>query len=150
MTTKTADKNKKESEAINMRMPRLKQRHGNMSIEASVFLLVVMAVLSLIMSIFPVFNRASTQNAIAHDLVRFIELRGTVDSDVYAEFERLKKASGIDCSLSITADNPSKIQFGDEFTVTLTSKAKIGMGGIISVPVRISSVASGRSERYWK
>ena len=131
-------------------MKKIRCRSGALTIQTSVFILVVMATLSLVLSVFPVFNRASVQNAVAHDLVRFIELRGAFDNKAKEEFERLKAVSGIDCSLTVTADNPNKIQFGKEFTVTIKSTARIGLGGILSVPITITSTVTGRSEKYWK
>ena len=131
-------------------MRRAKYRRGALSIQTAVFFMVVAAAVSLIISVFAVYSKASAQNAAAHDIVRFIELRGAADDTVYKEFARLKTASGLDCTMTVSANNAAKIQFGDEFTVTLISKAKIGLGGVISAPVTLRSVAMGRSEKYWK
>lgn len=70
----------------------------------------------------------------------------------YTELDRLAGVAGVTVtSREITGTvYGTKIQFGSEFTVHLTTTDNIGVGGMLSVPVQLETRVTGRSERYWK
>lgn len=116
-------------------------------------MLFVMMLLVLFISVLGVINTSQKLHSVAAELTRYVELRGSVDSEVYIELDRLAGIAGVTVeSKSITGSfsSGSKLQFGTEFTVTLTTTDRFGIGGILSVPVPLETTVSGRSERYWK
>lgn len=92
-------------------------------------------------------------HSVAAELSRYIEIRGMVDSAVYTELDRLAGVARVTIetkSITGTYSGGSKLQFGADFTVNLTTTEHIGVGGILNVPVRLETHVTGRSERYWK
>ena len=116
-------------------------------------MLFVMMMLVLFISVLGVSNTSQKLHSVAAELTRYVELRGSVDNEVYIELDRLAGIAGVTVeSKSITGSfsSGSKLQLGAEFTVTLTTTDRFGIGGILSVPVPLKSTVSGWSERYWK
>lgn len=116
-------------------------------------MLFVMMLLVLFISVLGVINTSQKLHSVAAELTRYVELRGSVDSEVYIELDRLANIAGVTVeSRNITGSfsSGSKLQLGADFTVTLTTTDHFGIGGILSVPVPLKSTVSGRSERYWK
>lgn len=132
---------------------KLRGREGEFTINGSLILILIMALLVLFLSVFGVANNAMKLHSVAAELARYIEIRGRTDRQVYTELDRLAGAAGVIIeSYSIDADafSGSQIQFGTDFTVTLNTTGRIGLGGVLSVPVPLTSTVTGRSERYWK
>lgn len=132
------------------------QTTGDFTINNAFILLFVMMMIVLGISVFGVVNTSMKLHSVAADLARYIEIRGYVDPPVYAELDRLANVAGVTVETRnitgtfIAASGGAKLQFGAEFTVTLTTTARFGIGGVLSVPVQLTTKASGRSERYWK
>ena len=132
---------------------KLFQNTGTFAIDSVFIFLFVMMLLVLFTSVLGVINTHQKLNSVAAELTRYVELRGSVDSDVYTELDRLAGIAGVTVeSRNITGSfSPgSKLQLGADFTVTLTTTDHFGIGGILSVPVPLTTTVSGRSERYWK
>lgn len=116
-------------------------------------LLLSSIILVLSISVIGTINSTARLHSVADQLARYISIRGVVDSSVTQEQERLISNSGLDCTVSVSADyigGTKQIQFGDPFTVTVEYQARFGIGGIVSIPVTLNSRAEGRSEIYWK
>lgn len=132
----------------------LRCKSGGFAVESSLAIIVFVMFLAFFLSFFPVVTRISVQNSMANELARYTEIRGAVDSSVTAEFERLKQTSTItDAELYWDVDfieGTNKIALQEPFTITIHSKAKIGVGTVFAIPVTVKSKASGRSENYWK
>lgn len=132
---------------------KLRQSTGSFAIDGSIIFLFVMMLLVLFISALGVINTSQKLHSVAAELTRYVELRGSVDNEVYIELDRLAGIAGVTVeSKSITGSfsGESKLQLGAEFTVTLTTTDRFGIGGILSLPVPLKSTVSGRSERYWK
>lgn len=132
---------------------KLRQSTGTFTIDGAFILMFVMMVLVLFISVMGVMNTSQKLHSVAAELTRYVELRGRVDSEVYVELDRLANIAGVTVeSKSITGSfsSGSKLQLGADFTVTLTTTSRFGIGGILSVPVPLTTTVSGRSERYWK
>lgn len=132
---------------------KIRQTTGNFTINNAFILLFVMLLLVLFISVLGVINTSQKLHSVAAELTRYVELRGSVDSEVYIELDRLANIAGVTVeSKNITGSfsDESKLQLGAEFTVTLTTTDRFGIGGILSVPVPLKTTVSGRSERYWK
>lgn len=132
---------------------KLEELHGDFTINGALVIFLVVALLIVTISTIGVANQGMRVHNIAAELSRYIELRGRIDNAVYTELARLEQTTGIDVECSIDAQyipGTAKVQFGDVFTVTLSCTGKIGLGGIVSIPVPLRSVVSGRSEQYWQ
>lgn len=108
--------------------------------------------LSLFLSALGTMNDGMKLHSVAADLARYIEIRGQVDTAVYTEMSRLANVAGvtIDHYTIDTYTGGNKIQFGASFTVTLEHTSRLGIGGMLSLPMHLKSSVSGRGERYWK
>lgn len=132
---------------------KLRQKDGEFTIKGSFMLLLVMALMVLFISVFGVVNNAMKLHSVAAELARYIEIRGRTDNQVYTELDRLAGVAGITIesrSIDATYFSGSQIQFGTDFTVTLNTTGRFGLGGVLSVPVPLTSTVTGRSEQYWK
>lgn len=132
---------------------KLRQTRGEFTINGAFILLLVMALLVLFISVLGTVNDAMKLHSVTADLVRYIEIRGRVDAEVYTEMSRLANVAGVtieDYSIDANYFSGNKIQFGDSFSVTLETTGYFGIGGVLSVPVPFSSTVTGRSEQYWK
>lgn len=131
---------------------KLRECQGDFTVNGVLLLLLVIALLLVSISVLAVANQAIRLHSMTAQLVRFVEIRGQTDSAVYTELERLKQATGMDVTCEISANQiagTSKIQFGESFTVKLSCDAKLGLGGIVSVPIELNSKVTGRGEQYW-
>ncbi len=132
--------------------PEQKSR-GDFTLKGAFMLLLVMALLVLFITALGVANDAMKLHSVAAELVRYIEIRGQVDDRARAELTRLAAATGITverCDINATYISGTKLQFGASFDVTLATTSNFGIGGVLSVPVPLTSTVSGRSEQYWK
>lgn len=126
---------------------------GQFTLNGAITFLFVMFLLALFISAFSVINTAFKLHSVAADLSRYVEIRGMVDSAVYTELDRLANVVGVTIeSHSITGafSGGSKLQFGTDFTIMLTTTDRLGVGGVLSLPVPLETHVTGRSERYWK
>jgi hypothetical protein len=136
-------------------MKKLKEQRGEFLLDGSLRILLTCCLLALFLSVLGVLFQANKLATMADDVARYIEISGQVNhSDVNTELQRLRQSSGlrtvdIHVDANYTAGG-SCIQFGDPFTVTLTYEGKLGVGGIVSLPIPLCSSVTGRSERYWK
>lgn len=134
----------------------LRSKRGEFVVDRSFSVLLGAIGLVLAISIFSVVFQANKLDTVAADLTRQIEIAGQVNySTINAQLDALCAAAGLEnVTLSVDATyvdaGARKIQFGDSFTVTISSTAELGVGGIITVPIPLSSSVVGRSEKYWK
>lgn len=136
-------------------MKKLKERRGEFLLDSALRILLTCCLLALFLSVLGVLFQANKLATMADDMARYIEISGQAShSDVNTELQRLRKSSGLETAeVEVDANctaGGSHIQFGDPFTVTLTYQGKLGVGGIVSLPVPLHSSVTGRSERYWK
>lgn len=129
---------------------KMKDRRGLATyIELAILLLVCMMLLALSVSFFQIYAKHNLVNSMAHELARRVEVTGEVGSSTYAEFERLKLASGYrDATVSFS--HSGRIPLEEPFTVVVMVPQKFGIGGIQIIPMTVKAVATGRSEVYWK
>lgn len=134
-------------------LKKLKEHSGDFVLEGAWKLLLACALIALFISVLGLAFQSNKLAAIADDMARSIEISGQVDSSADAKLEELKVSSGLDVTMDIDANysaGGNRIQFGDSFIVTISYTGKLGIGGILSFPVHLSSSVVGRSERYWK
>lgn len=128
----------------------LKNKDGSsVYIELTVLFLVCMMLLSLSISFLNVYAKHNLVNTMAHELARYVEIKGQIDNSTYAEFNRLKTASGFG-NATVNFDRSGKLSLEESFTVTVSVRERFGIGSVQVIPVTVKAVATGRSEVYWK
>lgn len=128
----------------------MKDTRGEFTVEGAIKLLIGSAALVLCISIFACIFQANKLSLMAADVARSIEIAGCYDrTAVDTQVERLAAASGLN-GVTCTVEPTGQIQFGDEFTVTLSYTGSFGIGGLLSIPVPFREKVIGRSEKYWK
>lgn len=135
-------------------LQKLKEQQGEFLLTGAIRLLIGCAALAFGISIFTVMFQANKLTVMANDVTRHIEILGQTGPTVDQTFAELKEASNLDgASVAVDASfsaGGNRIQFGDPFTVTVSYTGKIGIGGMLSLPVPLRSSVVGRSEQYWK
>ena len=134
---------------------KLKEQRGEFLLDRAFGMLIGAILLVLAISVFSVAFQSNKLTTMASDLARYIEVQGQVnETQVNTELQRLSIAANLE-NVNVTIDasyigSSNRLQFGSSFTVTLSYTSKIGVGGIVSLPVPLHSSVVGRSERYWK
>lgn len=134
-------------------------KRGEVYIETVISVFIILMVLVLVMTIFPLFTVKYNLDMMANEISRFIAVSGSTDSFNITELESDYGIILDDWSVEIdagartapSADGGQKIQLADGYTVTVVTHRTVGLGGVLSaVDIPITSVAKGRSEVYWK
>lgn len=127
----------------------LRSQRGEGYVDVAVLVLCVMLVLAVAISVMPVFITKNKLDTYASELCREAEIAGRIGTETTLRAQVLTEQTGL--TPSITWSKTGRIQLNEEFTVTLTSQADIGLfGGFGSFPVTLKAEASGKSEVYWK
>lgn len=127
----------------------LRSRNGEGYIDVAVLVLCVMLVIAVAVSVLPVFVTKNKLDTYATELCREAEIAGRVGSETTLRGQVLTEKTGL--TPNISWSKTGRIQLNEEFTVTLTTQADIGLfGGFGSFPVTLRAEASGKSEVYWK
>lgn len=127
----------------------LRSQRGEGYVDVAVLVLCVMLVLAVAVSVLPVFVTKSKLDNYATELCREAEIVGRIGTETTLRAQVLTEQTGL--TPSITWSKTGKIQLNEEFTVTLTTQADIGLfGGFGHFPITLKAVASGKSEVYWK
>ena len=127
----------------------LKSRRGEGYIDTAVLVLCVMLVLAVAISVLPVFVTKNKLDTYVTELCREAEIVGRVGTETTLRAQVLTEKTGIDPD--ILWSKTGKIQLNEDFTVTVTTQADLGLfGGFGSFPVTLKAQASGKSEVYWK
>ena len=127
----------------------LKNKRGEGYIDVVVLVLCAMLVIALAVRVFPVYIAKNQLDSFAAELCREAEIAGRVGTETNLRAQVLREKTGLDPV--ITWSRTGQIQLNQEFTVTLTMQADIGLfGGFSSFPITLKAQASGKSEVYWK
>lgn len=127
----------------------LRSQRGEGYVDVAVLVLCVMLVLAVAISVMPVFITKNKLDTYASELCREAEIAGRVGTETTLRAQVLTEQTGL--TPSITWSKTGRIQLNEEFTVTLTTQADIGLfGGFGCFPVTLKAQASGKSEVYWK
>jgi hypothetical protein len=127
----------------------LRSQRGEGYVDVAVLVLCVMLVLAVAISVMPVFITKNKLDTYASELCREAEIAGRVGTETTLRAQVLTEQTGL--TPSITWSKTGRIQLNEEFTVTLTTQADIGLfGGFGSFPVTLKAQASGKSEVYYK
>ncbi|WP_368488025.1 DUF4320 family protein [Clostridium sp. BJN0013] len=127
----------------------LRSRRGEGYIDTAVLVLCVMMVIAVAVSVLPVFVTKNQLDTYASELCREAEIAGRVGSETTLRAQVLTEETGL--APDISWSKTGRLQLNEEFTVTVSTKADIGVfGGFGSFPVTLKAQASGKSEVYWK
>lgn len=126
----------------------LRSKRGEGYIDVCIIVLVVIMILALFTAAAPVMTAKMQLDNFADELVREAEISGRIGAETTSRARVLSEKTGL--SPKIEWSRSGKIPLNQEFTVTLTVTLDIGFGGFGSLPVTLTSKASGKSEVYWK
>lgn len=127
----------------------LRSKRGEGYIDVAVLVLCVMLVIAVAVSVLPVFVTKNKLDTYASELCREAEITGCIGSETTLRAQVLTEETGL--SPSISWSKTGRLQLNQEFTVTVTTQADIGLfGGFGSFPLTLKAEASGKSEVYWK
>lgn len=127
----------------------LKNKRGEGYIDVAVLVLCVMLVIAMAVSVLPVFVNKNKLDTYATELCREAEIAGRVGSETTLRAQVLTEKTGLNPSISWS--KTGNIQLNEEFTVTVTTQADLGLfGGFGSFPITLRAQASGKSEVYHK
>ncbi|BAL01471.1 hypothetical protein OBV_42720 [Oscillibacter valericigenes Sjm18-20] len=127
----------------------LRSQRGEGYVDTAVLVLCVMLVIAVAVSVLPVFVTKNKLDTYASELCREAEIAGRVETETNRRTQVLTEQTGLDPDISWSKSG--RIQLNEEFTVTATLQADIGLfGGFGSFPVTLEAQASGKSEVYWK
>lgn len=127
----------------------LKSNRGEGYIDVVVLVLAVAMVLSLALSVLPVFVQKQQLDTYATELVREAEIYGRVGTETTNRATILSERLGI--QPDVQWSKSGNIQLNDEITVTVTLETDIGLFGRIgSFPITLTAKATGKSEVYWR
>ena len=127
----------------------LRSKCGEGYIDVAVLVLCVILVIALAVSVLPVFVTKNKLDTYASELCRQAEIAGRVGSETNLRAQVLTEQTGL--APNISWSKTGRLQLNQEFTVTVTTQADIGLfGGFGSFPITLKAEASGKSEVYWK
>jgi len=127
----------------------LKDRRGEGYIDVAILVLAAMLCIALIVKVASVFVAKGHLDTFTSELVREAEIAGRVGSETSARANVLRSQLGINPAMSWS--RTGNIQLDDDITLTCTMTVNVGLWGDFgSFPIELRSVASGKSEVYWK
>ena len=127
---------------------RLKSTKGEGYVDVVVMCIASMLVLATIITITPVFLTKLALDNYANELAREAEIAGRVGTETTQRLARLNETKGV--NPTVTWDRTGQIQIGQDVTVTVTSDVDLGFYIFVSIPIRLTSQATGTSEVLWK
>jgi hypothetical protein len=107
-----------------------------------------MLVLATIISVVPVFLTKLALDNYANELVREAEISGRVGVETTERLQRLDESRGL--NPTVDWSRTGQIQIGNDVTVTVTTVVDIGFYTFGSIPITLTSTATGTSEVLWK
>ncbi|HBN80454.1 MULTISPECIES: DUF4320 family protein [Eubacteriales] len=130
-------------------LKRLRSRRGEGYIDIAVLVLCAMLVIAFAVKLFPVYIEKNQLDSFATELCREAEISGRVGTETDARARELEEQTGL--HPSVDWSRTGKIPLDQEFTVTVSAQANIGLfGGFGSFPINLEGKANGKSEIYWK
>ncbi len=118
------------------------------NVDTVVIILVAVLMIALALKIYPVFIVKNELNTFVGELARIAELEGRIGNATEIKANELKASMGI--NPTIKWSKSGKIQLNEEFSVILIYEVDIGFFEFGSFPITLRSIATGRSEVYYK
>ena len=125
----------------------LSEKRGEGYIDTAVLVLCAMLVIAIAVRVYPVYITKLQLDNFADELIREMEIAGSVGTETSERERALQEKTGL--TPSVTWSRNGNIQLNEEVTITLTLDRNIGLfGGFGSFPVQLTARASGKSEVY--
>lgn len=138
----------------NLKQFKVRANRGEGYIDIAILLLVVFLVLATVIKIYPVFVAKFNLNTFAEELLRVAEITGEIGTQTSQKEKLLEEQLSMKPEITWNAKyiiGTKRVQLNDEINVTLTMVVNIGLfGDFGSIPIELTSKATGRSEVYWK
>lgn len=131
----------------------LKNNKGQGYVDIAVMVLAFALMLAFAVKVYPVFVAKNNLNKFASEIVREVEVKGEIGSNVQKRIDTLDKTLGKTDGVYWNVkyiNGTKKIQLGDPIEVTVKKEMNIGFFKFGSFPVQLQSKDSGFSEVYWK
>jgi hypothetical protein len=127
---------------------KLKERKAaGIYFELAIFVIVIVMSLVVIGTTVSVLFAKYKLDNFSEELARAVEISGDTGA-VRDRLDDLKSEYGI--SPHITYSKTGKINLNESFEVTLRQTTYLQFGVMVKIPVELTSIATGASERYWK
>jgi len=107
-----------------------------------------MLVLCTMLAVAPVFLTKLTLDNYANELVREAGIAGRVGQETTHRLNHLNDIKGLEPT--VIWDRTGRIQIGQDMTVTVTTTVDMGFYVFGSMPITLTSTATGTSEVLWK
>jgi hypothetical protein len=127
---------------------RAKSKKGEGYIDIVVLTIVSMLVLCTMLAVAPVFITKLNLDSYANELAREAEIAGRVGQETTQRLDMLNDIRGL--NPDVAWDRNGQIQIGQDVTVTVTTVVDIGFFTFGSIPITLTSTATGTSEVLWK
>ncbi|SCJ45010.1 Uncharacterised protein [uncultured Clostridium sp.] len=131
----------------------LKNNKGEGYVDVAVMVLVFILMIAFALKVYPIFIAKDNLNKFASEIVREVEIKGEMGSDIQNRINTLEKTLGKTDSISWNIkyiNGTRKIQLGDPIEVTVKKEMNIGFFKFGSLPITLQAKDSGYSEVYWK
>lgn len=149
---KIRQKKRRRLYAINWRqhllIHRAKSKKGEGYIDVVIMTIAAMLIFATMLAVTPVFLTKLSLDNYANELAREAEIAGRVGTETSQRLTRLNEIKGVNPAVSW--NKTGKIQIGQDVTVTVTKTVNIGFYVFGSIPIRLTSTATGTSEVLWK
>ena len=139
---------KKRRRIFKIIMRRAKSKKGDGYMDVVVMTIAAMLVLCTMLAVTPVFLTKLSLDNYANELAREAEIAGRVGTETTQRLARLNEIKGVNPAVSW--DRTGRIQIGQDVTVTVSRTVDIGFFSFGSIPIRLTSTATGTSEVLWK
>ncbi len=128
----------------------LKDNTGEGYIDYAIGIFCIMMVVAFVVTFLPVFTVKQSLDTFANEIVREAEIKGS--TSVSTRIDTMKDQTGLDPTITweCTYFSGTKVQLNGDIKVTLEETVDIGFFSFGSFPVALKSVATGKSEVYYK
>lgn len=122
---------------------------GYAYIDLSIYVIIAMLVMIFFINVVEICGLKKNLEDFSSELLRTAEIAGGVGEETNERCEELKKNLNFNPNI-VWVTNKSKIQLGDEIKLNTSIEGEIGIGGILKIPIKLSSSKTGVSEQYFK
>jgi hypothetical protein len=132
----------------------IKSKRGDGYIDVVVSVLVSMMIIVLALNVFSFLTLKQDMDYFAKEMIDSATVNGCTTGETITRYDELAAETGLHPSYSWTANyynaSSKTVQLGDTIKVTLTYSTYVQGFGIIKIPITLTAVHSGLSQKYWK
>ena len=125
----------------------VKSKKGEGYIDVVIMTMAVTLVFATLLAVTPVLLTKLSLDNYANELAREAEIAGRVGDETTNRLDRLNEIKGVNPAVSW--NKSGKIQIGQDVTVTVTKTVNMGFYVFGSIPITVTSTATGTSEVLW-